>query len=162
MAVNGPSAHFSWKEFSCHDGTPYPVQWRNTRAKRLADVLEGLRAHLGGHPLQLGSVYRTPVWNRQNGGARKSQHPQGRAADPHPPLLPPSGVKPDGTFAGRRRMPLRQFHAKVREYVEQDDRVGGLGFYVWGVHVDVRPRTADRLIVWNQVPARTRLHDRTA
>ena len=160
--MNGPSTHFSWSEFACHDGTPYPAEWRKTRAKILASVLEGLRAHLGGHPLQLGSVYRTPSWNRQNGGASKSQHPQGKAADPHPPLLPPSGVKADGTFIARRKMPIREFHKKAREYADQDENVGGLGFYTWGIHFDIRPRRADRLIVWNKVPAKTRLHDRPA
>lgn len=148
--MNGPSPHFAWAEFASHDGTPYPAKWRRTRGARLAAVLEGFREHLGGMPLELGSVYRTPRWNRANGGAARSQHPQGRAADPHPPWL------------DERRMGRAQFHAAARAYAALDRRVGGLGLYTWGVHLDTRPRTGGRLVIWNQVAAKTRIHDQPA
>ncbi len=153
--MSGPSQHFSWTEFGCNDGTPYPAAWRNTRATRLASVLEGLRAYLGGFPLELGSVFRTPVWNRQNGGASKSQHPQGRAADPHPPRARKGRTDPFKFLV----MPVAEFREKAREYAKLDKRVGGLGVYNWGIHIDIRPRKNGRLVVWNRVKARTPMHD---
>lgn len=153
--MSGPSKHFSWREFECHDGTPYPARWRHSRALRLASVLEGFRTYLGGYPLELGSVYRTPRWNRQQGGAAAGQHPQGRAADPHPPRAR-RGRVPFKLVA----MPIALFHEKAREYAKLDRRVGGLGFYRWGVHLDIRARRNGRLAVWNKVRAGTRMHDR--
>lgn len=56
-------------------------------------------------------------------------------------------------------MQLAEFHRLAREYAESDTRVGGMGYYTWGVHIDVRPRKQGRLVVWNQVPAGTAMHD---
>ena len=148
--MSRPAPHFSWREFACHEGTPYPTTWRTTRAVALAAVLEGFRTFLGGGLLHVGSVYRTPAWNRAHGGAPNSQHPQGRAADSYPPV--PVGK--------RRRMTMRTFHVHAQAYARSDRRVGGLGLYRWGVHLDTRTRKNGRLVVWNQVPAGTRMHDR--
>lgn len=144
-----PSTHFSWSEFACNDGTPYPKEWRDTRAFELAGVLEDLRAELGGGPLTVGSVYRTPRWNALKGGKPGSRHKQGRAADCYPPRPPGRGP--------RMRMP--KFHRLVHERAKADPRVGGIGFYRWGVHLDTRGRTNGKLVVWNKVKVGTKMHD---
>ena len=108
-------------------------------------MFERFRAFCGGHPLTIGSGYRTARWNRRQGGARKSQHPQGRAIDCHRP-------------AGLKLVP---FHFLAREFARIEPLVGGLGLYRWGVHLDIRIRSG-RLAFWNQVPTGTALHDRAA
>lgn len=127
--MNGPSPHLSWPELACRDRlrTPYPLDWRETRAVELAAAFEALRAAVG-LPLVVLSAYRTPAHNRAVGGARDSQHVQGRALD----LLPPKGWTVLQLAAVARRIP----------------QVRGLGIYqAHGfVHIDVRP--SDRIAVW--------------
>ena len=147
--MSRPSRHFSLAEFACNDGTAYPPEWRATRLVELAEVLEAFRAFLGDGPLTLGSVYRTPDWNRLQGGAKASQHLRGRAADSYAP-------RPTGK---RMRLKRPKFHRLAREFAKNDPRVGGLGLYVWGVHLDTRARKNGRLVVWNKVPAGTKMHD---
>ena len=139
-----PSPHLSWAELACRDGTPYPEAWED-RARFLAAVFEEFRAALGGDPITIGSAYRTPTWNRRCGGSARSQHLYGRALDCYPPTA----------------MFLATFRERAKAFAIEDDRIGGFGSYRWGVHIDIRPR-GSRLIVWNQVPADTRLHDRLA
>lgn len=144
-----PSPHFSWAEFACNDGTAYPQEWRATRAADLAAVLEDFRTFLGDGPLEVGSVYRTPDWNKLHGGAKTSQHLSGRAADCYAP-------RPTGQ---RARLVRPKFHRLAREFAKKDPRVGGLGLYRWGVHLDTRARKNGRLVVWNQVSAGTKMHE---
>jgi uncharacterized protein YcbK (DUF882 family) len=82
------TAHFTWPEFACRDyfHTPYPDDWRSTRALPLAHELEALRAWLCAVkgrdvPLILDSVYRTAAHNKAVGGRPRSQHVYGRAVD---------------------------------------------------------------------------------
>ena len=82
-------------------------------------MFERFRASCGGHPLTIGSGYRTPAWNRKQGGARKSQHPGGKAIDLYPP----------------RRMTIEEFHAKARTFARMEPLVGALGLYRWGVPI---------------------------
>lgn len=137
-----PSLHLSWKELGCRDGTPYPSEWED-RARFLARVFEDFREALGGEPVVIGSAYRTASWNRKYGGSARSQHLYGRALDCYPPAA----------------MFLGEFRSRAKEFALGDPRIGGIGFYSWGVHWDIRPR-GTRLIVWNQIPAGTRLHER--
>lgn len=125
--MNGPSLHLSWPELACRDRirTPYPLDWRATRAVELAEAFEALRAEIG-LPLVVLSAYRTPAHNKAVGGAKDSQHVQGRALD----LLPPKGWNALQLAAVARRIP----------------QVRGLGVYEGFVHVDVRP--VDRIVVW--------------
>lgn len=127
--MNGPSPHLSWPELACRDRlkTPYPLDWRTTRAVTLAAAFEALRERIGGLPLVVLSAYRTPSHNRAVGGARDSQHVQGRALD----LLPPKGWTPIELAAVAQDIP----------------GIRGLGVYGTFVHVDVRE--AEHLVVWH-------------
>lgn len=132
--MSGPSKHLGWAELSCRDAakTPYPVEWRSTRAVALARVFEDLRAACGNVPLTVLSAYRTPAHNRAIGGARNSQHVEGRALD----LKPPAGWT------------VARFAALIRGEADAWG-LGGVGVYRTFVHVDIRPRVADRLVVWS-------------
>jgi uncharacterized protein YcbK (DUF882 family) len=122
--------HFSSGEFDCRDGTPYPVRWLESRLHSLCVMLEIIREEFGGRPLSINSGYRTAEYNRSIGGARASQHVEGRAAD-----IRIKGVSPG------------QVHdAVLRLYNEGKLNIGGLGAYPTFTHVDVRP--ADRLARW--------------
>lgn len=139
-----PSLHLSWSELACRDGTPYPEEWE-LRARRLAGMFERFREALGGDPIQIGSAYRTPAWNRRCRGSSRSQHLAGRALDCCPPAM----------------MFLGEFLDRAKAFAVADQHVGGFGRYRWGVHLDIRIRPG-RLVVWNQVPAGTRMHDARA
>lgn len=124
--MNGPSSHLSWAELACHDGTPYPDDWRLDRAVSLAVTFEDVRALLGGMPIVILSGYRTEAYNHLlEGAASKSQHVQGRALD-----IWHAGMEPRDVFqtllhaANAGALPL----------------LGGLGLYRSFVHMDVRPR----------------------
>jgi uncharacterized protein YcbK (DUF882 family) len=123
----GPSAHLSWRELACKDGTAYPREWRDDRAVVLAVTFEDVRALLGDRPLTVNSGYRTPAYNaRLEGSAVKSQHVEGRAIDfTHPTLTPRQVFSAIRAAQRRGELPL----------------LGGLGFYRGFVHFDVRPRS---------------------
>jgi len=125
--MTGPSPRLSWAELACKDGTPYPQQWRTTRARDLAAAFEAVRDAVG-LPLVVLSGYRTSAHNRSIGGARASQHVEGRALD----LLPPRGWT------------VTQLAAVVAGVPS----VRGIGIYEAGgfVHIDVRP--SERRVVW--------------
>ena len=131
--MNGPSAHLTWKEFSCRDDTPYPDRGRVSRAVPLAREFERVRTALGNRPLTILSGYRTPEYNARVGGAAMhSQHVQGRALD----VAPPVGC------------PVAQLLYAVLKVARQDDSaIRGVGHYSWGVHLDIRP--SDRLARWS-------------
>ena len=106
------SAHFKVREFACKDGAD-PV----FVSPRLVQVLEAIRQHFGA-PVTVTSGYRTPAHNAREGGAAKSQHLYGAAAD-----IKVKGVSP----------------AAVADYAEQllGDH-GGVGRYGTFTHIDVR------------------------
>lgn len=137
VPLKGPSPHLAWSEMACHDGTPYPEQWKATRGLDLGIVFERIRG-IWNKPIKIGSVYRTKAYNATiAGSASNSQHIQGRAMD----LYPPQGV------------PLDAFQNSVRELADRmvaegNDLIGGIGYYPWGVHVDIRGGVGDKLIVW--------------
>lgn len=131
--------HFSVEEFArrARPGTkfdtevPYPPSWVDVRLRRLCETLEVIRSAVG-HPLIIGSGYRDPAYNSYIGGARSSQHMNGRAAD-----ITVKGVKLDATAL--HDLVLRLYNEKKLPYLR------GLGFYPprdgkgGFVHVDVRP-----------------------
>ncbi len=122
--------HLSYDELACHDAarTPYPRQWRETRLPGLAATFENLRQHCGNGPLMVLSAYRTPEHNAAVGGRPHSQHIEGRALD----------------VANPRDMNARDFHGRAREWAKTAPDLRGLGYYRWGVHLDIRP--AGRLV----------------
>jgi len=123
--------HFALGEFACHDGTPYPVEWVESRLRQLCELLEEIRREVKA-PVRVLSGYRTPVYNRRIGGARASQHVEGRAAD----IIVDS-------------MTVPRLHAAILDLHRTDvgaAALGGLGRYPGFVHVDVR--IVERLARW--------------
>lgn len=101
------SPHFSTREFACHHCGVAVI------APHLVERLERLRK-LAGSPLWIVSGYRCAVHNRRIGGALKSQHLLGNAADLHAGVATVAEARSAG-FIG----------------------VGRVGN--WAVHVDLRP-----------------------
>lgn len=130
--MTGPSPHLFWSELACNDGTAYPSEWRADRAISLAQVFEALRAACG-EPLLVLSGYRSLHYNRMIGGARFSQHVQGRALD----LCPTRGM-----------LTVDELWRIARTLAGVEPRLKGLGRYRTFVHIDVRP--SERLAVWIQ------------
>jgi hypothetical protein len=122
----GPSTHLLWTELACHNGSPYPFEWRSDRAVALALTFEDIRALLGNTPVVILSGYRTEKYNATlEGAASKSQHVQGRALDIWHPAHEPSVVYQTIRSAQRDGgLPL----------------LGGIGLYRTFVHIDVRPK----------------------
>lgn len=120
------SPHFSRWEFAEHGSGALPSGYPDPK---LVELLEVLRAQLG-KPLHIVSGYRSPSYNRSIGGARRSYHLQGRAADLD------SGV-----------VPLRLAVAAG---------FGGIGeCRGWAVHVDTRkPRSPGHPVIFEDCPKR--------
>ena len=131
--MNGPSLHLAWSELACKDGTEYPQEWRDTRAVELASAFEAVRAEFG-HPLIVLSGYRTEAHNRKVGGARRSQHVQGRALDLRP-----------ATGGIRYLRVLAKAALRVIEY--QPGIIKGFAEYPSFIHIDVRE--GDRVARWS-------------
>lgn len=130
--MTGPSSHLTWDELACKDGTPYPEEWRLSRARVLAGEFEAIRAAVG-KPIVIGSAYRTPAHNKRVGGAANSQHVEGRALDLYPP----------------KAMSVERLYQIVRERAAHpDSAIQGIGIYPTFVHFDIRPQ-GNRLTVWH-------------
>lgn len=129
----GPSAHLIWKELGCKDGTPYPNEWRTTRAIVLAGVFELIREKCGHKFISVLSAYRTVEYNRRVGGAVGSQHPLGRAIDLRPP----------------NTMDIHSFYEVIKQMAKYT-AIRGIGYYPKKnfVHVDVRP--TENLALWSE------------
>ncbi len=84
------SAHFTLKEmvsseYALRHGIDNMPDEDTVEQLRLlcAQILEAERMLFGGAPVQVTSGYRSPMVNLGIGGARKSQHVKGQAADHH-------------------------------------------------------------------------------
>lgn len=121
-----PSAHLSWAELACNDGTPYPTAFRTTRLPELVRAFERIR-ELCGFPLIVNSAYRTEAYNRRIGGAKASQHIEGRALD----LCPVKG--------GAKGLEALR---KAAQQARAEGLLRGIGIYSGFVHVDTRPGQA--------------------
>ena len=130
--MTGPSKHLSWSELACKDGTEYPQEWLS-RALELAAAFEAVRAEFG-HPLIVLSGYRTEAHNRRVGGARNSQHVQGRAVDIRP-----------ATGGIRYLRVLAKAALRVIKY--QPGIIKGFAEYPSFIHIDVRE--GDRVARWS-------------
>lgn len=150
--------HFTVEEFTCHDGTPYPVDnvddevawvgqphtWYETRLVPLCTMLEVIRTAGGDEPLHIDSGYRDEAYDQKlydaDAGAgnvaspQTSQHPKGRAAD----------------IKHKHLSPRALFTLILSLYQDgQLPQLGGIGLYPTFVHVDVRPRgPKNHLSIW--------------
>jgi uncharacterized protein YcbK (DUF882 family) len=136
------SSHFVIGEFSCHDGTEYPVEWVGDRLQALVDVLDKIRSAWGG-PLTVVCGYRTAAYNarlagKSTGVALNSQHIQGRAAD-----IRPRDPSRDNVL--RMHGLIKGMHGRG-----ELPMLGGLGYYpsLW-CHVDIRPHRTGVLAMWD-------------
>lgn len=118
------STNFSLKEFASADGRePNAEVLKNLT--ELAKNLEVLRSHLK-TPIHITSGYRSKEHNAKIGGALKSFHVLGMAAD-----IQVKGMKPEQV-------------AKAIELLIADGKMkeGGLGIYRTWIHYDIRATKA--------------------
>lgn len=106
--------NFTVKEFACNDGSDLVLI-----DSELVDILQKIRDHVK-KPVHINSAYRTPSYNKKIGGASKSQHLEGKAAD----------IRIDGETPERV--------AEIAEYYGAD----GIGLYNTFTHIDTRGITA--------------------
>ena len=108
------SDHFSREEFACNDHCGF-----NTADVELIKVLEGLRKYFG-KPVYITSGCRCLRYNTRIGGASKSLHMWGQAAD-----IRVSGVSP----------------WRVATYLEATyNGLYGIGRYITFTHIDIRSK----------------------
>ena len=106
------SKNFKVSEFKCNDGSDTVLI-----SDKLVDLLQNIRDHFG-VAVTINSAYRTESYNKKIGGATKSQHVNGTAAD-----IVVKGATP----------------LEVAQYVEHImPGSGGIGVYQSFTHVDVR------------------------
>jgi len=96
------------------------MAWRKDRAVELALAFETIR-ELCGFPIVVNSGYRTPEYNARIGGAKASQHCEGRALDLKPPRPPQLWALRLAVIEARRRGLIR-----------------GVGLYRGFIHIDTR------------------------
>lgn len=108
-----------------HGFSSVPYPWRYLpRLAALCEVLEVVRAHFG-KGVKILSGYRTPEYNKAIGGARLSQHVEGRAAD----------IRVEG-------VPAKDVQVAVKKLIAEGrlPAVGGVGCYPTFTHIDIRHR----------------------
>lgn len=116
--------NFDSSEFDCHDGSETPCGVL-VNLKELAFNLQALRDYFG-KPIVINSGYRSPAYNRKVGGAKNSQHLEGKAAD-----IRIEGKKPV------------QVKAAIEKLISEGKmKNGGIGQYPSFVHYDVREKAA--------------------
>ena len=104
--------NFQVCEFACKDGSDYLKL-----DSALVLMLQRIRDHFN-KPVIINSGYRNPEYNKKVGGASRSRHTYGRAAD-----IAIKGVAP----------------IEIARFVEKEcSLLRGIGLYTWGVHVDTR------------------------
>lgn len=116
--------HFHPYELRCKDGAPYPERWYQSRAANLLQACEDVR-RMFNRPMTVISGYRTPEYNAKIGGAKKSQHMQGRAVDFVIDGVPPATVQ-----------------KAIFENQHSLHRIRGFGEYPTFTHIDTRPTTS--------------------
>lgn len=107
------SANFRVREFACNDGSDTVLI-----SDKLVELLQATRDHFG-KAVAITSGYRTAGYNAKVGGASKSQHVRGTAAD----IILSGDVDP---------LEVAQF----AEFLMPDH--GGIGVYQTFTHIDVR------------------------
>lgn len=137
--------HFAHSEFN-KQGDPGPIAANNIH-RLCNDILEPARPHSesgeidiskegGFRPLSI----QQAIWDNASQAERDaglvahpghSQHEVGNAAD----IL-------------QTRMGIPRLY----DYLESNPAVGGLGIYLWGIHVDRRPRDGGPIARWGMTP----------
>lgn len=111
-ATTGRELNFKVCEFACNDGSEL-IKIDSA----LVIMLQKIRDHFK-KPVIINSGYRNAAYNKKIGGAVRSQHIYGKAAD-----ICISGVAP----------------IDIARYAESScELIKGIGLYTWGVHVDTR------------------------
>lgn len=110
------SKHFKRKEFACKDGCGLGLNDGDVNPE-LVEVLEDVREHFG-KPVVINSGLRCETHNKRVGGAPKSQHLLGTAAD-----IRIAGVDPKEVY--------NYLHNKYSDKY-------GVGKYNNFTHIDVR------------------------
>lgn len=105
------SEHFDRAEFRCRCGCGAAIV-----SPDLPKLLEVIRERFG-KPIKINSGYRCPSHNERVGGATRSEHCRGTAADIVVEGVPPS---------------------QVYEFCDDFNQNGGVGSYASWTHVDVR------------------------
>jgi len=120
--------NFTWAEFESHDGKPVPDGTKPNVRRLCLMVLEPIRKRWG-KPVVVVSGYRSPEHNKRVGGAKKSKHVLGEAADVRPVEM---GDVP-------------HFLDVIESMVKDGSlpTLGGYGKYLRWAHVDVRQRKED-------------------
>ncbi|HSP66920.1 MAG TPA: D-Ala-D-Ala carboxypeptidase family metallohydrolase [Bryobacteraceae bacterium] len=113
MRVGATGPHFSEAELACHHCGV------NQCKQALVDALEAFRTIVG-KPVVVDSAYRCPQHNADSGGAVKSEHVEGLAAD----------IRVNGISATELEAAARKIHA-IRGIGRNDHQQY--------IHVDVRP-----------------------
>jgi hypothetical protein len=161
------SSHFHAYEFAEHDGQldrlpADPVKCQNI-ARLAAEGLEPLRKawlqlismdHLGGEPaIKVICGYRSPEHNRRVGGAERSLHLEGLAADICCDVNWRAIRAGRGSERDAQRMDT--FASFVEKYIDHGENFGGFGVYrvvgsdaIYWLHVDLRPRVNDHVARW--------------
>lgn len=116
------SNNFLLAEFNSKDGSLAPARVVEN-LKILSEQLEALRDYLG-KPITVTSGYRSPEHNLKIGGALKSYHVLGMAAD-----IRVRGIEPKKV-------------AEAIEFLIKENQMlqGGIGIYKTWVHYDFRGR----------------------
>jgi uncharacterized protein YcbK (DUF882 family) len=120
------SENFKLSEFACGDGCGGEADHVESLRALCVEVLEPLRAALGGVRLDIHSGYRCAAFNVRCGGAKNSQHMRATAADVK------SSAGPDAVWAAALK-------------VQRKRGRGGVGRYSRFTHVDNRARRSN----WN-------------
>lgn len=110
--IDKKPTNFAVKEFACKDGSD-----AIKIDSKLVIMLQQMREHFG-LPVIINSAYRTPEYNKKIGGATRSQHIYGKAADIHI-----TGIAP---------LIIAQYAESECKYIK------GIGLYNWGDHIDTR------------------------
>lgn len=113
--------HFSWEEFTCHNGELVPEKFMSNTTK-LCKNLEILRESLG-ESVKIISGYRSPAYNKSVDGAKNSYHMTASAAD-----------------IQASTKSTKQVYDTILSLISEGKIVnGGVGLYETWVHYDIGP-----------------------
>lgn len=114
--------NFNINEFRSKDGADFPLEVIEN-LKMLAVNLQELRDEIG-VSLHINSGYRSPAHNKKVGGARRSSHLKGMAAD----------------LQNRTHTPQQLF--EIIERLQKEGRMhdGGMKAYATFLHYDIGPK----------------------